>query len=73
MLINLLFRNGEGNGKVIRNLFSGPSHHQKLTTFRESPLYCAYHVWSTTSINALSCSQTERQNEQLYYSSSLCG
>jgi len=41
--------------------------HQKLTTSRGSPLAYAYHVWSTsvTTIVESSCSQTERQNEQM--------
>ena len=27
---NLIFRNGEGSGNVIRNPYPGPDHHQKL-------------------------------------------
>ena len=59
MFINPLFRNGEENEKVIRNLHADPGHHQKLTTFRGSPLVKlttfrgsplahACQVWSTS-------------------------
>ena len=40
---NRLFRNGEGNGKVIQNAL-----HLKLTTFRGPTLAHAYRVWSTS-------------------------
>ena len=39
---------GERNGKVIRNPYPGPDHHQKLTTFRWPPAAHACHVWSTS-------------------------
>ena len=45
---NPLFRNGEENEKVIRNLHVDPDRHQKLITSRESPLVHAYQVWSTS-------------------------
>jgi len=46
ILINLLksFDNGEKKGKVIRNTYTGPEHHQKLIISRGSPLANAYHV-----------------------------
>jgi len=45
---NPLFRNGEKNEKVIRNPHAVPDHHQKLITFRGSPLAHAGQVWSTS-------------------------
>jgi len=36
------------SGKVIRNPYLGPDHHQKLITSRGSPLAHACHGWSTS-------------------------
>jgi len=30
-VLNVLFYDGEGSGKVIHNPYPGPDHHQKLT------------------------------------------
>jgi len=39
--------NGEGSGKVIRNLYPGPYHHQKLTSCaaRSPPQYAPAPLW----------------------------
>jgi len=46
-----IFHDCERNGKVIRNPYPGPDHHQMLVPSKRSPSSHAYHVWST-SVNA---------------------
>ena len=66
MLINLksLFDNGERNRKVIRNPYSVPDHHQKLTTSRRPPSAHGYHVnvW-LTSVTAIVSYPAHRTTE----------
>ena len=73
MLINLLnplFHNGERSGKVIRNPYPGPDHHQKLVTSRGSLLvpmptmFHAYIVDVRYHDRELSCSPYDRQNDR---------
>jgi len=48
MFNNPLFRSGQENEKVIRNPHVDPDRHQKLTTFRGTPLAHACQVRSTS-------------------------
>jgi len=61
---NSLFRNDEENEKVIRNPHADPDHHQKLITFKGSPLAHACQVWST-SVFAFVSLQNDRQNDHI--------
>jgi len=48
MLINLLsilFRNGEGSGKVIGNASPGPDHHQSLISEGNQPISLKSVLW----------------------------
>jgi len=69
---NLLFRNGEENGKVIRNPHADPDYHQKLNTSRGSLLAHACQVWSTSvsafvsyPVYRMIVRMTERQNDHM--------
>lgn len=58
----LLYRSGEENEKVIRNPDADPDHHQKVITFRGSPVAHVSQVWST-SVSALVSYPVYRQKE----------
>ena len=84
MLINLLnplFHNGERSGKVIRNPYPGPDHHQKLVTSRGSLLVPMPTMFSrrplprswAIQLILLTDRQTEWQNDRSHYSASLGG
>jgi len=66
MLIYILFRNGQGSGKVIRNPYPLPVHHQKLISSSGRPNHNTIFQWNRPITFAV-VMHTDRMMEWLIY------